>query len=67
MKQKKVLTVYFDDSEIIDKFVARTWAPVKDNYLDCRNKIPKTTFKKYQQHWISLYEAISKQKAKYTE
>ena len=69
MKNKINLQINFDDRELTNEFVARSWSFTNtyDYYLDCQDKIPKTTFKKYQQHWISLYEAISKQKSKYTE
>jgi len=62
MKNKYNWFVHFDDRDITNEFVSRAVGP-----LDCQNEIEKTTFKEYQQHWISLYEAISKQKAKYTD
>lgn len=70
MKDKMAWTIYFDDREIIDELVTRNWGKAEDSngyFLDCRNEIKKTTFKEYQQYWISLYEAISKQKAEYTK
>lgn len=61
MKNKYSWVVYFDDRDITNEFVSRTVGS-----LDCQDEIEKTTFKEYQQHWISLYEAISKKKAEYT-
>ncbi|MCG7497706.1 hypothetical protein MHO82_12615 [Vibrio sp. Of7-15] len=69
MKNEINLQIYFDDRKIDNELVARHWGfkGTYDYYLDCQDEIGKTTFKEYQQHWISLYEAISKKEAEYTE
>lgn len=69
MKNEINFQIYFDDRKIDNELVARHWGfkGTYDYYLDCQDEIGKTTFKEYQQHWISLYEAISNKKAEYTE
>ncbi|MBP3140620.1 hypothetical protein ACTFQF_05160 [Aliivibrio fischeri] len=68
MKNEINLQINFGDQKIVNEFVSRSWGfkGTYDYYLDCQDEIEKTTFKEYQQHWISLYEAISKKKAEYT-
>lgn len=59
--------INFNDRKLTNDFVTRRFTFSGTNYLDCQDKIEITTFKEYQQHWISLYEVISKQKAEYTK
>ncbi|XDF78108.1 hypothetical protein AAFX60_002610 [Aliivibrio fischeri] len=69
MKEALFFSVSFSRGEQLDelKSVSRTLELTVDgHYLNCQNEIEKMTFKEYQQHWISLYEAISKKKAEYT-
>ncbi|MCG7497704.1 hypothetical protein MHO82_12605 [Vibrio sp. Of7-15] len=70
MKEALFFSVLFSRDEKSDELtsVSRTLELTVDgHYLNCQDEVGKTTFKEYQQHWISFYEAISKKKAEYTE